>query len=139
MIRTPASSKNFESEFVLDLDAFRKRRRPRELKLPPVVGHVKLAERLQADLDSCRAASRTELARLHGLTKPRVTQLLGLLDLHGDILAFVRSLSAGAPERLVTERKLRTLVRLDPNEQLASARRILVGFASFEQERTRAA
>jgi hypothetical protein len=50
-----ASSKNFESEFVLDLEAFRKRRTLRELKVPPVVGHLELAERFQALLDSGEA------------------------------------------------------------------------------------
>ena len=52
---TGASSKNFESEFVLDLDAFRRRRRPQELKLPPVVGHLQLAEEFQRLLDTGEA------------------------------------------------------------------------------------
>ena len=132
-------SKNFVSEFILDLDAYRKRRKPAELKTPPVVLHLQLAEKLQADLDSHLAANRTELARLHRLTKPRVTQLLGLLKLHPNILSFIRSLSSGAPERLVTEKKLRALVQLDPVDQLEAARRLLVGFATFEQEPARAA
>jgi len=102
------------------------------------VRHLLLAEALQADLDSRRVPNRTGLARLHRLTKPRVTQLLGLLKLHPRIIDFIRSLSSGAPERAVTEKRLRTLVRLGHNEQLAHARRLLKGFAAYEHLRSAA-
>jgi len=68
-----ACSKNFESEFVLDLEALRKRRRPRELKLPQVVGHLALAEEFQRLLDSGAAPNRAWLARQYELTRARVT------------------------------------------------------------------
>jgi cell division inhibitor SulA len=125
-----ACSKNFESEFVLDLDAFRKRRRPRELKLPPVVSHLRQAERFQTLLDAGEAASRAWLARQHGLTRARVTQLMSLLLLHPDILDYVRNLPVGTPERLVTEKKLRTLTKLPVSQQLARAARVLTGFTA---------
>jgi cell division inhibitor SulA len=132
-----ACSKNFESEFVLDLDAFRKRKRPRELKLPPVVGHLRLGERFQTLLDANEAPSRAWLARQHGLTRARVTQLMSLLQLHPDILGFVRSLPAGPPERSITEKQLRELVKLDLPDQIEAARRRLVGFAVFERSHAR--
>jgi hypothetical protein len=125
---TGACSKNFESEFILDLDAYRKRRRPRELKLPPVVGHLQLAEEFQRLLDSGEAPTRTWIARRYGLTKPRVTQLMDLLLLHPDILDYVRNLKPGTPDRLVTEKGLRSLVRLPHDAQLARARRQVPGF-----------
>ena len=125
-----ASSKNFESEFVLDLEAFRKRRHQRELKLPPVVGHLKLAERFQALLEGGEAPNRAWLARHHGLTRARVTQLMSLLRLHPDILDYVRNLPVGTPERLVTEKRLRTLTKLPASQQLLCATRLLTGFAA---------
>jgi hypothetical protein len=48
-----------------------------------------------------------QLAKLSGLTRARVTQLLDLLKLETLILDFVRNLPAGTPERMVTEKKLR--------------------------------
>lgn len=92
----------------MDLDAFRKRRRPRELKLPPVVRHLELAESFLNKLAAGEVATRAELARQHGLTRARVTQLLDLLKLDPAILDYVRNLPAGTHERLVTEKKLRT-------------------------------
>jgi hypothetical protein len=114
----------------LDLDAYRKRERPRELKLPPVVGHLRQAEEFQSLLDSGAAPNRAWLARQYGLTRARVTQLLSLLLLHPNILDYVRNLPAGTPERLVTEKKLRTLTKLPVSQQLARAARGLTGFTA---------
>jgi hypothetical protein len=114
----------------LDLGAFRKRKRPRELKLPPVVDHLTLAEEFQHLLDSGVAPNRAWLARQYELTRARVTQLLSLLLLHPDILDFVRTVPAGTPERSVTEKKLRTLTKLSASQQLARAARMLTGFAA---------
>jgi hypothetical protein len=50
----------------------------------------------------------------------------------------VRSLPAGTPESLVTEKKLRRLVRLAPNAQLAEAQKLVAGFAAWHVN-TRAA
>ncbi|MDB4955615.1 MAG: hypothetical protein JWO36_3184 [Myxococcales bacterium] len=130
-----AGSKNFESEFILDLDAYRKRKRPRELKLPPVVCHLKLAESFQSSLEAGEVPTRAALARQHGLTRARVTQLLDLLKLDPTILEYVHSLPAGTPEGLVTEKNLRGLVRLAPQLQIREAERRLVGFAAHRAER----
>ncbi|MBK7072925.1 MAG: hypothetical protein IPH44_11535 [Myxococcales bacterium] len=100
------------------------------MKLPPVVGHLQLAERFQALLDSGEAPNRAWLARHHGLTRARVTQLMSLLLLHPDILDYVRNLPAGTPERLVTEKKLRRLVRLPFASQLKEAALRVAGFAA---------
>jgi hypothetical protein len=127
----PQGSKNFESAFVLDLDAFRKRRRPRELKLP-VVRHLKLAESFQGKLEAGDVATRAELARLYGLTRARVSQLMSLLLLHPDILDYVRQLPAGTPDRLITERKLRALVEQPRSAQLVAAMKHVAGFASWK-------
>jgi len=129
-----AGSKNFSSEFVLDLDSYRKRKRVSELKLPPVVRHLKLAESFQRRLDAGEVASRADLARQHGLTRARVTQLMDLLKLDPLILDYVRNLPVGTPERLVTERNLRRLVRLAADSQLREAAKRVPGFATAQIE-----
>lgn len=132
---TGASSKNFESEFILDLDAFRKRRTPRELKVPPVVQHLALAESFQARLAAGNVPTRAALARQYGLTRARVTQLLDLLKLDLLILDYVRTLPAGTPERLVTEKSLRRLVQMPMLSQILEATKFVPGFAAHQAGR----
>lgn len=105
------------------------------MKVPPVVGHLQLAERFQSLLDSGEAPNRAWLARHHGLSRARVTQLMSLLLLHPDILDYVRILPAGTPERLVTEKKLRRLVRLPFARQLKEAAKCVAGFPVHETTR----
>lgn len=95
-----------------------------------MVLHLQQAEALEASLQAGEFSSRTALARHHRLTKPRVTQLLDLLRLDPRIREFIRTLPAGTPERLVTERQLRRLVRLPPGEQVRVAERRIAGFAA---------
>jgi hypothetical protein len=123
---------------VLDLEAFGKRRRPSELKLPPVVRHLQLAEEFQRLLESGEASTRTSIASRYGLTKARVTQLMDMLLLHPDILDYVRNLPAGTPERLVTERTLRALVKLARSLQLGEGEKRVPGFAAHATKSRRA-
>lgn len=118
---------------------YRNRKRPRELKLPPVVAHLKLAESFQNRLEMGEVVSRADMARLHGLTRARVTQLLDLLKLDPVLVDYVRTLPPGTPERSVTEKNLRRLVRLPPPAQLREAERIVPGFAAHQASRRRAA
>jgi len=100
-----------------------------------VVGHLRLAEEFQSRLETGAATTRTALARQYRLTKPRVTQLMELLHLHPDILAYVRNLPSSTPERLVTERKLRRLVKLPLPRQVSEAVKSLPGFAAHRAQR----
>lgn len=103
-----------------------------------MVAHLKLAEWFQGKVETKEVASRADLARLYGSTRARVTQLLGLLKLDPLLLDYVRSLPAGTPERSVTEKSLRRLVRLPPLSQLREAERIVPGFAAHQASRRRA-
>ena len=127
-----AGSKNFESEFILDLDAYQKRKRIKVLKLPPVVRHLQLAESFRIKLEAGEVPTRAALARQYGLTRARVTQLMRLLLLHPNILEYVRNLSPGTPERLVTEKKLRALAKQPHADQLVAAARRVAGFAAWQ-------
>lgn len=124
-----ARSKNFVSEFLLERVDGRKRRRPAELKLPPVVLHLRQAKEFRRLLDAREVPSQAELARRHRLTRARVTQLLDLLRLPDEVLAWVRSLPPGTPPRAVTERKLRLIGRLPAAARLDAAAKTLPGFA----------
>ena len=69
--------------------------------------------------------SRAEVAKRAGVSANRVTNLLSLLKLDPAILDAIRALPARTPERVVTERKLRSLTRLPHSEQLEAARRFI--------------
>ncbi|WP_136933002.1 hypothetical protein [Polyangium fumosum] len=96
-----------------------------------MVGHVALAAEFQNLLDTGDVRSRTELAERFELTRARVTQLLNLLSLAPEVIAFVRALPPGTPARQVTERGLRRLTSLPVAKQIARAKACLPGFAAF--------
>jgi DNA-binding MarR family transcriptional regulator len=59
--------------------------------------------------------TQRELAERRGVTPPRISQWLSLLQLPGDLIANMESLSDHWTRRLVTERQLRTIrLRNDP-------------------------
>jgi hypothetical protein len=79
------------------------------------------AEAFQDALDRGVVNSRAELARLHGLTRARVTQLMGLLKLAPGIRSELRSRAADG-ERIPSERRLRALFDFsEPHQWLALA------------------
>ena len=109
-----------------------------ELEPPPVVKLLAQAEDFQRELSAGIVNHRVELARRHGLTRARVTQLMNLLKLHPLVLAFVRSLPPGTPPRLITERKLRSLTRIPREHQIDAAFELLSGFADWATTRLNA-
>ncbi len=89
-----------------------------------------LAEEFQDALDSGVANNRAALARLHGISRARVTQVMALLRLHPDLVRFVRAAgSVGA--RTPSERRLRPLTRLPRDAQLTAASRLLPKLDAF--------
>ena len=116
---------------VVELEAERESSDSDGLEALPVIKLLEQAEEFQTLLSSGAVTHRAELARQHGLTRARVTQLMNLLELHPVVLAYVRSLPSGIPMCLVTERKLRRLTRLPQEQQIDEALRELAGFADF--------
>ena len=94
-----------------------------------------LADQYQRELDAGVVNRRTDLAHLHGISKPRVTQLLDLHRLHPDILDYIRGLKIGKLLRPTTEKKLRAWVELAQPEQLRMAEKEVQGFAAFQKSR----
>src|SRR5216684_863935 len=116
---------NFASPFAFDLAFERKRREPRRLRRPRIVDLFEQAVEFQRLLDSGALRSRAELARRSGLSAMRVTQILALLKLAPSIVAWIRSLLPGTPDRMVTERILRTLTALPARAQVEAALRLI--------------
>jgi hypothetical protein len=62
-------------------------------------------------------ASRADLAGKLGMTRARVTQVLGLLDLAPEVVEALAALGDPLPKPIVTERGLRSLLNLSSKEQ----------------------
>jgi len=124
---------------VIELDSGRKVKQCKDLAVPPIVRLLDQAVEFQAQLAARKVRFRVQLAAANGLSAMRVTNILGLLKLAPTILAYIRSLPAGAPPRLLTERALRPLTGLPHSAQVKEARRNLPGFARFVTTRPGAA
>jgi hypothetical protein len=85
---------------------------------------IALAQGWQALLASGACANRAALARTLGVTRARVTQILGLLELAPQVIAGLAALGDPLPRPIVTERGLRSLVRLPVKEQAHALQRI---------------
>jgi hypothetical protein len=73
------------------------------------------------------SVNQSALARRFGLSRARVTQLLRLHKLHPAIQDYLRNLRGVGP-RYLTERRLRPLSDLAPDEQLAELGRLRPDF-----------
>ena len=76
-----------------------------------------LALEWQRALDDRDCASRADLARRLGVSRARVTQVLGLLDLAPAVVRSVVALGDPLPGPSISERMLRPLLKLPPEEQ----------------------
>jgi DNA-binding transcriptional MocR family regulator len=80
---------------------------PKGPKTPRVVELLRKAIEWQTLLESGKIASQAEIARQEGLTRARVTQIMGMLRLAPEIQAQIQSLPDIAGRSSVTERMLR--------------------------------
>jgi hypothetical protein len=61
--------------------------------------------------------SRAALARQLGVTRARVTRVLGLLDLAPEVVHAVAALGDSLPRPIVSERRLRAVLTLPAGEE----------------------
>ena len=78
---------------------------------------IALAQEWQRALDDGECPSRAALARQLGVTRARVTQVLGLLDLAPEVVHAIAALGDPLPRPIVSERMLRALLTLPAGEQ----------------------
>lgn len=128
---TGSCSGRIVTDVVIDYFAAKKRlrREERTWEAPPIQKTLALAEDFQRRI-AAREVTRADLARLHGITRARVTQVLNLSRLHPAIIDFLKEQPAGPNARRFTERRVRPLLAVGHARQLAEASRVLPGFGA---------
>jgi len=96
---------------------------PKEPRTPRVVELLRKALEWQALLASGEAPNQAAIARRDGITRARVTQVMGLPRLAPEIKQQVLSLPDMVRRPAITERALRPIAQLeDPGDQRARSR-----------------
>lgn len=116
-----AASGRIESSLVIDLERARNRLRggrSRAKRRPKILETLDLAEAWQRRLEA-GGVKRADLAREHGVSRARVTQILKLVRLTPELRDWVR-----AHPMLGAERRLRHLLNMTPQGQRAAARKL---------------
>ena len=99
---------------------------PKDPKTPRVVELLRKAIEWQALLESGEATSQAEVARREGLTRARVTQVMGLLRLAPEIQQHILSMPSMVQRPSITERALRRVTRLEqPGAQLQAFQQLV--------------
>lgn len=86
----------------------------------PKIPAIDLALQLQRMLDEGAVNSRAELADHLGVSRPRVTQVLNILDLPAPVIDYLSGLSHGEKCRY-TERQLRRVLTLPSEDEQMQA------------------
>jgi hypothetical protein len=85
---------------------------------------IALAREWREKLASGECATRVDLARRLGVSRARVTQVLGLLALSPEALHAVAALGDPLSQPLITERGLRSILKMSTEEQALALRAI---------------
>jgi len=93
--------------------ARRQAKPPGEPRTPRVIELLRKAKEWRRQLDAGEAETQAEIARREGITRARVTQVMGLLRLAPEIRQSILTGPAEGGRRTITERKLRSLVPID--------------------------
>jgi hypothetical protein len=100
---------------------------PRGPKTHRVVEFLRKAVEWQRQLDSGEVRNRAEIARREGITRARVTQVIGLLELAPEIQERILSLPVTHHRSLVTERALRPVRTItNSRDQLREFQELLI-------------
>jgi hypothetical protein len=100
---------------------------PRGPKTPRVVEHLRKAIEWQALLKSEKVASQAEIARREGITRARVTQIMGLLRFAPEIRKQILSMPDTIHRPLISEKILRNIGNITgSNDPLLEFSKVLV-------------
>ena len=91
----------------------RNRKPPKAPQTPKVVEILRTAQEWRRQLDAVDVANQAEIARREGITRARVTQILGLLRLAPEIQEHVLSLPDMVRRSAITERALRPIAQME--------------------------
>ena len=94
---------------------------PRGFHRNPIV----IAKEWQDSIRNGDYLSRSDLARSKGVSRSRVSQVLRLLGLTPEVIAALKSLGDPLPLRLISEKKLSSLVDASPEEQKQEIKALL--------------
>lgn len=89
------------------------RKPPKAPKTPRVVKLLHKAIEWQALLESGEASNQAAIARQKGITRARVTQVMGLLRLAPEIQQRILSMPDAVRRPAITERALRPIAQLE--------------------------
>jgi hypothetical protein len=104
---------------------------PREPKTPLAVQLLRKAIEWQGLIESGEVRNRAEIARREGITRARVTQVMGMLRLAPGIREEILALPETVGRPAITERALRPIAQVeDPRQQLAEFRSLSTVVAS---------
>ena len=90
---------------------------PKEPRTPRVVELLRNAIEWQALLESGEIANQVDIARREGITRARVTQVMGMLRLAPEIQQHILSLPEAVHRPASTERALRPIAQIDRQKQ----------------------
>jgi len=90
---------------------------PKAPRTPRVVELLRKALEWQAVLASGEAPNQAAIARREGISRPRVTQVMGLLRLAPEMQQHVLALPDMARRPTITERALRPIAQLEGRQQ----------------------
>ena len=99
------------------------RARAARARRPRIIDALTRARAWRQLIDTGEVKNAAALARRHGVTRARVSQLMSLLRLAPEILAYIDGLHGTEGGRHLTARRLRAIAVLDdPDEQRARFR-----------------
>ena len=100
---------------------------PREPKTPRVIELLRKAIEWQTLLESGKAVNQADIARQEGITRGRVTQVMGMLRLAPEIQERILSMPDGVGHSSLTERMLRPFGTIaDQRDQVKEFHKYLV-------------
>lgn len=105
---------------------------PKEPKPRRVAELLKKAIEWQALLDAGKIASQADIARQEGITRARVTQVMGMLRLVPEIQQTILAIPANVRRQKITERALRHITQIEDRGQQAELFDALMGRAQCQ-------
>jgi len=104
--------RTFSSTFYFPQKSMKTNKNKRTFRNP-----IFLAKEYKRMIDSGKGKNKSELAKLKGISRARVTQILNLLKLDSMVVQELEKLGDPLKSKIITERILRPYVNKSPQEQ----------------------